>query len=378
MLRSALLGLVVLAPLALCACPSATHAATGSPPCDISSKIFLLSPGFSPVDFGSCRTAKQCADRHILGPQANGSPPAQYSTPIVDAFGIAPPWFQNMLCSLDAIYIDNWNTNTDPNKSLAWGMRERASKPDANGSQPTHIGISTEIIDDLRSSSTPYAFYESEVLTYLLLAPISPWGQKPAAAAQSFVGTVTFAANPDPYPNTNDPEVIAVLGVLAHEMGHVVWWKYDVGDYHDSNRALFSSFSFRNNTFPHGYHVFGKEDQNNPVISPPSIRDVRYDLQYGNASQATSQAAADLLKIYGGEWASLFATVSLDEDFVETFKLAVLTNLCNTGPLQNLWITIPGSQKLDIIQKIFCNSGVRANAKEQWMAYFVKNPPPVK
>ena len=37
------------------------------------------------------------------------------------------------------------------------------------------------------------------------------------------------------------------------------------------------------------------------------------------------RAASDLKKIYGGDWASLLATFSTDEDFVEAYELLALS-----------------------------------------------------
>jgi len=50
-------------------------------------------------------------------------------------------------------------------------------------------------------------------------------------------------------------------------------------------------------------------------------------------------AASDLKKIYGGDWASLLATVSTDEDFVETYELLALRDM--GAPLSSLQVTIP-------------------------------------
>lgn len=356
-------------------------AATCSNGSDLSTKVFLLQPGFSPVDFGSCRNAQECANKGFQGPQPNGQPSATYLNPILDAYNLAPPYFKNMLCSLNAIYVDT--DMSDPNKSRAWGMRERAT-----AGLPAHIGISQTVFDDLISASLPYAAYENEVFGWLL-TPRSPWLDLSQAAANPnpWTAAVSYQASPDPAPN--DPIAIAILGILAHEMGHILWWKYDAGNYKDQNGNLFSKPSWNSGTFPVAYHVFGREDEANPPSNPPGLRQLRYQVQYSGPSY--TPASKDLYQIYGykpdgtvnskgGEWTSLFATVSVDEDFVETFKLHVLTGSClNLGPLTGLQINVPNfggsATPIDIIHNNLCNPSSSLYSKEQWMVYFLQHLP---
>ncbi len=61
---------------------------------------------------------------------------------------------------------------------------------------------------------------------------------------------------------------------------------------------------------------------------------------YGNGDNTHKvKASADLSEIYSnGLWASLFSTVTPDEDFVETYKLWALTD----AGLSTLKITVSG------------------------------------
>jgi hypothetical protein len=404
MFYRALLGVMAGAVSLLCnACAQQTMAPAVpttrvAAPCpgnfDLSTKVYLLVPGFSPVDFGSCRSAQECANKGFQGPQSNGQPSPTYLNPILDAYNLAPSYFKNMLCSLNAIYVDPPDTS-DPNKSQAWGMRERAT-----AGLPTHIGISQNIFDSLSKAGAPYAYYEN-VVTDWLLTPLSPWlnlQQAAAANPNPWIANVSYAASPDPA--SNDPIAIAILGILAHEMGHILWWEYDVGKYPDPNNPppqptklpLFYTFSWNNKKYPIGYHVFGREDQENPAINPPGLRKLRYEVQYSGPSY--TPASHDLYRIYGykadgtptangGEWASLFSTVSVDEDFVETFKLYVLTsgNCFNLTPLTALRIQVPNyggsATSIDIINNNLCKNTSALYKKEQWMAGFLTNLPPV-
>ena len=104
------------------------------------------------------------------------------------------------------------------------------------------------------------------------------------------------------------------------------------------------------------------------------MKKIRNDLR-GNDPNTVS----DLLKIYDrqsvagtvySEWPSLFATVSPDEDFVETFKMWVLTyDDANTPTMTGLTssqVQIPTvAQPIDMIQH-FQNNAVLTN-KRGWI-----------
>jgi hypothetical protein len=61
-----------------------------------------------------------------------------------------------------------------------------------------------------------------------------------------------------------------------------------------------------------------------------------------SAFAAKITAAFNIATVYSdGNWASLFAFVAPDEDFVETYKLWVLANAASGSNLQSLQIQIP-------------------------------------
>src|SRR6185312_5713186 len=131
---------------------------------------------------------------------------------------IAPPFFQAALCKLDQIYIDTDTKN--PAKPSVWGMRERLN-PDANNQPRAHIGIAKVLLADLAKRPRPYAVYEDQVAGALLApSPIIPLHSLTA---------LSYAATPDPAKRPQ-PAAIAVLAILAHEMGHIVWWESKVGE----------------------------------------------------------------------------------------------------------------------------------------------------
>jgi hypothetical protein len=304
--------------------------------CDIAAKVAELAPGFAPVDYGNCEPGPTCGfhgPRDFIG-KTSAATQASDAALIVAAYDAAPPFFQEALCRLDHIYIDTDTKN--PAKPSVWGMRERLN-PDPNNQPRIHIGIAKALLADLARQRTPYATYEDQ-LARALLAP-SP--MTPARSRDA----LSYAAAPDP---AKPPQAaaIAVLAILEHEMGHIVWWERDVG------ASDFPTISWTTKGVQHGFHNFGVEDPQNPPQRHPVKADVQYDLRY----LGPIKAAEDLHRIYsGGEWASLFATVAADEDFVETYKLVVLTDPAGGAgrqALAALKATITDADAVDVLANL--------------------------
>jgi hypothetical protein len=317
--------------------------------CDIAAKVAELSPGFAPVGYGNCEPGPPCSFRgpHDYIGKTSSATQAADAALIVAAYDAAPPFFQEALCRLDHIYVDTDTKN--PAKPSVWGMRERIN-PDSNNQPKIHIGIAKALLTDLAHQRTPYALYENQ-LAGALLAP-SPMGPgRP-------LNVLSYTARPDPA-KPPQPAAIAVLAILAHEMGHIVWWERNVG------AGDFPSISWTGKGVQHGFHDFGVEDPNNPAQRPPVKADVQYDLRY----LGPVKAAQDLKTIYGGEWASLFATVAADEDFVETYKLVVLTDPSGGSGRQavtSLKVTIPGAGDADVLANLN-NPATKLSQKAKWV-----------
>jgi hypothetical protein len=301
-------------------------------------------------------------------PSATNNVPPKALTDIQAAFNIAPGFFQKELCTLDHIYID-----TDPNSinPLAWGIRERLHPSGTGSGQAKHIGLSATLWSILAASNKPpYETYENWVLG-ALLTPRPP-------NENQWLNGLTYSASPDPAPldSTSTPNALAALGLLAHEMGHIWWWEKQVRDYAcPADGSHFYQFSWGKSQVAHGFHRFGRADESNRTVYRPDNRDVADALRYGDHPYPIP--ARYLNSIYGGEWASLFASVSLDEDFVETHKLWVLTAPDTTNPnrhpLTSLSITIPnpaGSPNtpstVDILS-LLSNSNTKLYKKSQWI-----------
>ena len=135
---------------------------------------------------------------------------------------------------------------------------------------------------------------------------------------------------------------MTVLAALAHEFGHVLW--YDTFrptrggpfDFLTFCRGSFFDNSWQRVNPPPTWRNFG-EVQDLHHIYDPAIADLALAI-----GRAKSKQAAQLLdQIYRprAPWPSLFGAFSPDEDFVETFKLYVLTT-AKPSPLVSLQINI--------------------------------------
>lgn len=324
--------------------------------CDITRIIHQISPaspgspGFSPVGYGNCVPGQPCA--YSDPTQFLADPPSPDAVAAISAaYSVAPTFFQDSLCSLQAIYVD---TDPDPSIPIAWGMRERLF-PIGPGRFREHIGISAKLLTTLALNTQPYADYEHSVLTSLLTPPAMMRPKRAVARRRvgGWTDTITFTASPDPpAPSLAAAKTaIALLGIMAHEMGHIIWYDSIINTaglnpvQPVQGGDPFSVISWQVQHHQRGFHTFG---ETNPEAIPrrrPVLSNIVNDLNGG----CTSCADTDLAKIYGGEWASIFATVAPDEDFVETYKLMVVNGMPPGGPLTSLQIKIPGFNPIDIL-----------------------------
>jgi hypothetical protein len=281
------------------------------------------------------------------------------------AFNIAPSFFQKELCNLDKIYIDTVPSSTNP---PAWGIRERLHPPGATLPKRKEIGISAQVWTQILPTAKhpPYATYEN----YLFNALVTPY---PSDANDWVMNQLTYSAVPDPDPV--NPNAVAALAILAHEMGHIIWFDKNVGTMTKctkASRPQFSLYSWPGSGVVHGFRRLGQQDNANHTTDGPDIARISSDLRFDSPpnSKLYPDAASDLLTIYGsGNWASLFSTVSLDEDFVETFKLWVLTDTTDNTPrepITALHVTIPTLNPIDILSR-FNNARTKLHAKTQWI-----------
>jgi hypothetical protein len=160
--------------------------------------------------------------------------------------------------------------------------------------------------------------------------------------------------------NTDADSVLSmsVLGVIAHEMGHILYYEKDVPNWMNcgttSKRFAYGSWRKDDSRIPRGFHGPGIEFNADLTISDPESKPsgIAADLQQ-NTPTHFRQAARKLQRIYGADrqpakWADLFAVVARDEDFVETYRLMVLQR-AQFAPLSSMSMSIGYSAAVPLV-----------------------------
>jgi hypothetical protein len=251
---------------------------------------------------------------------------SRYSTDLAQAFTIAPPAFQTQLCGLDGVFIDP-TACTYPAGCFgtSWGLAQRRF------GSGRYIAVSAALWNDRPS----YSRFETNLINTLL--PLSP---------------VSYI-NPIP---ASDTFAMTVLAALAHEMGHVRFNDIfapgpGLGNFDPTQLCGGNTFISWNGGAAHirpppsWRHLLTQNERHlHPV---PDVHKAGAGPQIWQIDNAlNSGTAGDLLdQLYAPDapWASFFAAIAPDEDFVETYKLKVLTQVQVQPPLTSLIITMPGT-----------------------------------
>jgi hypothetical protein len=323
-------------------------------------RIYELKSPFNAVAYANC-DPNNC---NAPAPQpGNSLASSTYANDIKAAFDIAPVFFQYQLCALPHIYIVPHQLSI--HNPFMWGMRKYYD--------PTmkHIAISVDAWSPSFPimQSRPLASYESSLVSELLL-PAS-------TSATGWINGVYYTASPDPPAPPQNPRAIALLDILAHEMGHIIWWEKDVLHATCNIKGVQPNFylnSWATYQSTPRFRGFGARDPGNVHIGP-DVRMVSQDLKsppYPPGSSNFPNASDDIYNIYNGQSASLLATVAPDEDFVETYKLWVLTSTDASNPsrlpLTTLTVTIPQKPTVDLLN-ILTNPSIASTlfAKKEWI-----------
>jgi hypothetical protein len=288
--------------------------------------------GNDPTTINSCNNPPKPASPSTIPAATLGT----YASDIAAAFSIAPPHLQTALCGLYDIFIVPQGTPLETTNPFFWGMRERLYQ------YQMHIGLSQRIWADQNFNRTgyPVADFESYVTDTLL------------GSGYSAYGYYTYYADTD----SADPSDnrFKIVGVLAHEMAHIFWWNSAI-----ENKSCqvqtpsgatryrnFANISWRPKAMgnPHiarGFHRFG-EDQGNVGNTGISVAKIADQMAHGNDNE--------FYNVYKkGYFADLFARVAPDEDFAESYKLWIWSQM-----QINLSIEIP-SGSADFINLITGN-----------------------
>ena len=290
----------------------------------------------SPVAFAaSVQTLSANFVPNPLAPPGNGPPPGgsianpSILTDLAAAFALAPPSFLNELCGNTgnppvSLFVQDCPPAPVSCTVSSWGYRQRAT-----GAR--FIALSAGLWQGT-APALPYPVFETAVIDNLV----------GVSGLASYVSA------------SNDTPEMTVLAVMAHELGHIMWWNKGLMSRACPNpppgvNRIFWQIAWQNPVGPPPFHNFGLQFPADQRLRGPSKDEVR-------ARAGNPAVARDLLRqIYGGDWASLLANVAPDEDLIETYKLAVLTTARNVGkgPLTSLVVNIPGIGSVDVIRELF-------------------------
>jgi hypothetical protein len=278
-------------------------------------------------------TAPFSPNPRLAAPQGTPiTPKSPYWAGLNSAFTAASDAFQLQLCKLDRIYVNEAvcsNPDACPTPGDSWGWSQ---------STPTlgkgRIVALSSGLWSYAAHKSPYADYETDVMQTVM--PLS--------------GAYYSNANVDNFS-------MVLLSALAHEMGHILWYEAVTPYPHGSGKYLapadfcggkFFQTSWSLVTAPPRWrvlltptqrnHLWGKNNWPNMHKYSPHVRDIDNsgNLPYKEAQILGLFAAVE-------PWASAFATVSPDEDFVETYRFKVLTSELKL-PVTSVTITVPTSQ----------------------------------
>ena len=248
---------------------------------------------------------------------------------IKDAYKLAPANVKSALCQLNRVLVmtDQTYTNSS-NKSEALGIWESHGRGDG--------GVYIAISDQMLSAASSLADEENNVLGRLLL-PQSPGPYPSGHSLPTFANAGSAAATP----------AAAVLAVLVHELGHVLLSDTNAdgtgGEGHKHPRpcrnlpkdSCFESAILGKPGENRGWDkvVFHRNmrrwtdfgTQNDNIYQNPALRFSNVVSDLTSTPSSDANATSDMYSIYNsGSFTSLFATVSPEEDFIETYKYAAL------------------------------------------------------
>lgn len=315
--------------------PAAARVAGPPPACN--AKYFVSKARFVTVSFTPSRGAQ-------LPPSSPLPSSPDYAGGLAAAFNAAAPDFQEVLCSLDHVYINAPHcTNWGQCFQESWGWRRTL----AGGGIERIVALSGGFWGS--TPATTYASYETTLTRAILphsgISYSHPLSCSPSGACTSI----------DDFPT-------ALMAALAHEVGHIRWYEWvndDPAGYCNGNFTV-NSWTGRVHQPPRGpnggywrelltldrrSYLRGHHLWNDRHLNPPQINAI--DAMPPGAGQ--NHLIHDLLAP-SQPWASAFAAMSPDEDFVETYKFKVLTDPHAPHPLSSVVINVPQAGTANIAE----------------------------
>jgi hypothetical protein len=286
----------------------------------------------------------------VLGPDSGPSSEKlslSETTDLANAYCFASERFRGTLDNIDYLFVDAKNCNTPGDPSTCVGLTGGVENSGAWGERGkggyTQVGIPAGLWV-MGNPAAQYPAYESDILNLLM-----SWTDPSDNLA--FI-------SPTNTPNNANTSWMTVLAALTHEVGHVRWYEANVrsgyGAGYDFTRLnncnFFVGWQVQTDTNgalepPKRWRTFGNTNANLNDHLPqygPSLKQFQPGI---NIDSTRADDLAQLLSSSNEPWVSLFGANAPDEDFVETFKFAVLID----AGLTSLPITIPTSNGLVLI-----------------------------
>ena len=254
---------------------------------------------------------------------------------LVAAFMANPAFSKNELCKLDGIFINRLQCSSYAPSSCStmldsdvaansWGLRTPSNKK--------YVAISLGL---WRGNQCPKGSGQA------ICAPsFTQFHQRLAKALLDKTAGMPVNISPPTFQASTNTSGLSVLAALAHERGHIYWWETFVqppGSTPLATTLMSEANAFCGGTiYPggrwhgmpvglprHRYVQFADLSSNSPV----NVANLPTLLQQSGNPIYANIAIGIIDGIYnGGQYPSLLAIYSPDEDFVEAFEWSVLRN----------------------------------------------------
>jgi hypothetical protein len=314
----------------------------------VTKKLRVMLP-FAPADFD--RSHKGDDTYKSPMPDGDSTNPAlsQYSSLFQTAYNLAPSWARSKLCNLTYVFVTTDTTHS-------WEPMGVWESP-GRGNEGMYIVIPTYMLDSALLQKS-LAFEENALYGRLLFGG----GTYPPANR-----SLPSFQDIDP---SNTPQA-ALLAVLAHELGHIMLADTNAdGHFHVVNKTAGrrlcsdpgtcfddSFLSVWNKTTMHSkkqrrWIIFGDTNGNRYMDSGVDFGALKNQISIpANDAKVTSRIAY-IYQMTG--LVSLFASVSPEEDFVETYKYNVLAAATDPSSKKglDLNIMIPSGTPIPVLSRV--------------------------
>jgi hypothetical protein len=258
------------------------------------------------------------------GADPTGTCPARsdFVTAIRDAVAVAPN-LRDEVCRLTGLFVV-----TDGN--VSWGVWQNPrSNQTPGGKKPaTYVGIASTLI-----GSTLSAHLDATLKAVL---------KNPNAPVQHSTATLSDA----------NSKKLAVAAVLAHEIGHIKWHRDNI---YSSLPCFYDRFIFNEAAASNKERSWKRDDGLTASVARafhpgPSHSDPSGGADHDRGVPHPKQGLTppQVRAVYTGGFASAFASLSPEGDFVETYVLRVLQKATVSFPLT---LNFPGAElgPIDVI-----------------------------